>query len=623
MKRTLSAFGILLVLTAMAGCAPPPKSGSAAQYGKTLGSGGKPIISVQPTPKGPFKTVLLDGAERLEARGSVGQFGGTFYDNQISDGPKTFNPWASTDATSSTLGGMLYAGLLVTDAYSGEPVPYLAKSVTLSDDKMTYTVTLRKGLKWSDGQPLTAKDVVFTWNEIVKSGLGNASHRDVVLVDGKFPEVKALDDLTIQFKTAKPFAPFLRNLSEGIAPAHIFKPVVAKGDTTFSAFMGVSDAAKAPEKFVSGGMWLLKSYVPRQKAIFKRNPNFFMVDNQGQRLPYMDQYSISFVGDMNNQSLQFEQGKVDIYNVPGNLLSHVRQLKKPDFKLYNLGPATGTVFLTLNMNNRTNAEGKPFVNPIKSAWFRDVNFRQAINHAINRQDIVANILKGVGAPLFTSESLSSIYLNPQLAKGFDPDIHEAKALLKKSGFTWDSQGILHDKQGNVVEFNLYTNSGNTEREAVGVNLKQDLAQLGMKVNFKPIDFNVLIGNLKDGTWEAMVMGLTGSPLDPHSGANVWKSDGSIHMFNQRQIEAGKPTNINDRFPWEKKLDALVEKGSQTFNEEERHQVYNELQQVIYEQAPFIYLYSPLNIIAVRDRIQNFDPTPLEAFHNTEEIWIKP
>ncbi|WP_303674253.1 ABC transporter substrate-binding protein [Vampirovibrio chlorellavorus] len=622
MKRTLSALSIVMVLGTMAGCAPPPPGGSTAGYGKSIAGEGKPILSVKPTPRGPFQTVLVNGAELMQARGHVGQFGGTFYDNQISDGPKTFNPWASTDATSSTLGGMLYAGLVTTDAYTGEPIPYLAKSVKIGDDKMTYTVTLRKGLKWSDGQPLTAKDVVFTWNEIVKAGLGNASHRDVVLVDGKFPEVKALDDLTVQFKTAKPFAPFLRNLGEGIAPAHIFKPVVAKGDAAFSAFMGVSDAAKTPEKFVSGGMWLLESYVPRQKAVFKRNPNFFMVDAQNRRLPYMDRYSMSFVGDMNNQGLQFEQGKVDVYNVPGNLLSHLRQLKKPDFSLYNLGPASGTVFMTLNLNNRKNDQGKPFVDPIKSAWFRDVNFRQAINHTIKRQDIVDNILKGVGAPLFTSEALASIYLNQKLAKGFEADPTYARELLKKSGFTWDKQGILHDKQGHVVEFNLYTNSGNTEREAIGVNIKQDLAQLGMKVNFKPIDFNVLIGNLKDGSWEAMIMGLTGSQLEPHSGANVWRSDGSIHMFNQRKIEAGKPTDISDRLPWEKQLDDLIEQGSQTFDVQARHKIYDQLQQVVYDQAPFIYLYSPLNVLAVRTRIQNVDPTPLEAFHNLEEVWIQ-
>jgi peptide/nickel transport system substrate-binding protein len=624
MKRAWAVISLLLIVASQTGCAPPPKSGSDGKANAPLSSGsGQSIIGVERKTRPPFRTMEMNGEELLEARGEVGRFGGTFNTSQIGDGPKTFNPWVSTDATSSLLGGMLFSGLVATDAYSGEAAPYLAKTVNLAADRMTYTVTLRKGLKWSDGQPLTAKDVVFTWNEIIKPGFGNASQRDVVLVDGKFPEVKQLDDLTVQFKTAKPFAPFMRNLSAAIAPEHILKPVVAKGNEAFSAYWGVNTAEKHPEQFVSCGMWLLKGYDPRLQVSFKRNPKFFMVDKKGQRLPYLDEYRMSFVGDMNNQELQFEQGKTDTYSVPGNFVSRLRTLKRPPFHLYNLGPTAGTTFLAINENTRKNPQGKPFIDPIKAAWFNDVNFRQAINHTINRSDIVANILKGVGAPLYTAESLSSIFLNKNLAEGFQADPTYARDLLKKSGFTWDKSGQLLDAKGHPVEFTLLTNSGNTEREAIGVNIKQDLAALGMKVNFKPIDFNVLIGSLHDGTWETMIMGLTGDNLEPHSGVNVWKSDGSLHLFNQRQIQPGKSTDLSDRLPWEKEIDASFEQGAQTFDLAQRHKIYDHFQEVIMDKAPLVYLYSPLGIVAVRERVRNFDPTPLEAFHNMEEIWIDP
>jgi peptide/nickel transport system substrate-binding protein len=346
-----------------------------------------------------------------------------------------------------------------------------------------------------------------------------------------------------------------------------------------------------------------------------------MVDQKAQRLPYLDRYVINFVGDINNEALQFEQGKSDTFTVPGNLVSHMRSLKRPTFSLYNQGPASGTIFLVFNLSNRKGMNGKPQVDPIRAKWFNDVNFRQAVNHAINREDIVANILKGVGAPLYTSEALSSIYLNQNLAKGFSNNIEEAKALLKKSDYSWNAQGRLMDKDGHPVEFTLYTNSGNTEREAVGVNLKQDLDDLGIKVNFKPIDFNVLVGKLRDGEFESMIMGLTGSNLEPHDGVNVWKSDGFMHLFNQRKVAPGKPTDISDRLPWEKQLDELFEKGAQDFDQQRRKEIYDRYQEVVYQQVPLIYLYSPLRIVAVRDRIRNFDPTPLESFHNMEEIWI--
>jgi len=625
MKRNWTVIFLCLMVFAQAGCAPPPKSGPGAKYGASIPSeGGRAIISVAEKTKPPFRTVEQNGAELIEARGEVGRFGGTFSVSQIGDGPKTFNPWVSTDATSGTLGGMMFSGLVTTDAYTGNVLPYLAKEVKLGDDKMTYTVTLRKGLKWSDGQPLTAKDVLFTWNEIIKPGFGNASLRDGVLVEGKFPEVKQLDDMTIQFKTAKPFVPFLRTgLGIAIAPEHVLKPVVAKGNDAFSAFWGVTTAEKHPEQFVGCGMWLLKGYDPRLEARFKRNPDFFMVDKKGQRLPYLNEYRMSFVGDMNNMELQFEQGKTDTYGVPPNFVSRLRTLTKPAYKLYNLGPASGTMFMAFNETTRKNDQGKPLVDPIKSVWFNDVNFRQAVNHTINREDIVNNILKGVGAPLFTAESLSSIFLNKTLAKGFPPDVDYAKSLLKKSGFTWDANGQLMDAKGHRVEFTMLTNSGNNEREAVGVNIKQDLTALGMKVNFKPIDFNVLSDSFKEGNWESMIMGLTGDNLEPHSGVNVWKSDGFLHFFNRRKLVSGKPTDISDRKPWEKEIDALMEQGAQTFDLAERHKIYDKVQQIIFDEAPMVYLYSPLSIMAVRDRIRNFDPTPLEAFHNLEEIWVDP
>jgi peptide/nickel transport system substrate-binding protein len=603
------------------GCMPPPSGQLPSKSSASFSAeSGKTIIEVEAKQQSPFKTVMQDGVEMIEARGALGQFGGTFFETQIGDGPKTFNLLASTDATSSQLGGMLLSGLVSTDAYSGEVYPLLAKSVEVGTDQLTYTVTLRKGLLWSDGKPLTADDVVFTWNQIIKPGLGNASYRDTVMVDNQFPAVTKINDSVIVFKTAKPFVPFLRNLNSPIYPRHIVSSVVAKGNAAFSAFWNVRDADKHPEQFVSNSAWLLERYIPREQVIFKRNPRFFMVDKKGQRLPYLDRYSIQFVGDSNNQELQFEQGKSDIYPVPGNFVSRLRQLSKPDFKLYNQGPTTGTSFLAFNLTTRNNPQGKRFVPAVQSSWFNDIHFRQAINHAIRRQDIVTNILKGVGAPLFTAESLSSVFLNQSLAKGFDADLEQSRNLLKQSGFTWDEQGKLHDPKGHPVEFTLLTNSGNTEREAVGVNIKQDLAELGMTVNFKPIDFNVLVGKLNEGDWETMIMGLTGSNLEPHSGVNVWRSNGSLHLFNQRTLT--EKTGAQNLLPWESEIDNLLETGAQTFDVQKRRTIYNQLQQVIYDQVPLIYLYSPVKVVAIKSSIQNFDPTPLETLHNLEEIWIQ-
>lgn len=608
----------LFVLT---GCAPPKTDSSSS-------SDGLPIITLdtKAPEKAPalFTTKEINGVEYRQALDEPGEFSGTYYSASIGGGPKTFNAWVSKDGTSSSMAAMITSGLVATDAYTGQVIPDLAKTVTVGDDKMTYTVVLRKGLKWSDDKPLTADDVVFTWNQIYKEGLGNSSSRDNCLVDGQFPVVKKVDPLTITFKTAKPFVPFIRRLGYPIAPKHVLESVI-KDEAAFNAFWGTQTASEQPASFISSGMWVLENYDSTlQRATFTRNPNFHMIDTNNRQLPYLERYVVNFVNDTNNLALQFEQGKVDVYSVPGAQLTHVRHLEKPAFKLYNLGPSDTKTFLFFNLTQRKGDNGQPVVDPVKSSWFRQTAFRQAVNHAINRDDIVANILKGVGAPAYTAESPASPFMHPDLAKGYPQDLKKAKKLLTDAGFKYNDKGRLLDAKDNAVEFELLTNSGNEQRENIGVSIKEDLDKLGMTVNFKPIEFNVLIGQYDTGTWEASIIGLGGgSPLEPHDGANVWKSDGALHMFNQRQPDKNGRINLADRFSWEKEIDTLMEKGAQTFDFEERKKIYHRLQQVVFEQQPFIYLMSPLQIVAVRSRLQNIHPTPLTGVsHNLESIWIK-
>lgn len=540
----------------------------------------------------------------------IGKYGGTLFNSTIGEGPKTFNPWNAKDNTSATMGEMMYDGLVTTDAYTGQVIPQMAKSIEVDETGTIYTIKLRKNLKWSDGKSITSEDVVFTWNDIIAAGFGNTSMRDNALVEGKMPKVKALDKLTVQFITPKPFAPFLRQLSQSIAPKHVFKPVVKKGKAAFNQFYGVTTP---PEKFVTSGMFRLKNYVPAQRVVFERNRNYYKTDAEGNKLPYLDQYIYYIVGDINNQVLKFESGQLDVLALSGDKVARFKEFeKRSDYKIYNLGPDTGTLFLTFNLNRNKN--------PVKNEWFNDKNFRKAVSLAIDREGIVMNILRGVGAPLYTAESLSSIFLNESLKNGEPRNIEKAKALLEESGFSRDDNGQLIDKKGYKVEFNLITNAGNTERESVGVMIKQDLEELGMKVNFKPIEFNVLVGKISDSLdWEAVIIGLTGSPLEPHGGRNVWASDGTLHMFNQR-----KGTETDDELrEWETELDEIYEKAATTLDFEERKKYYDRYQEIVYEYNPFIYIYSGLRVFAIREKFGNLNPTPLGGpLHNVEEIYIK-
>lgn len=559
------------------------------------------------------KNITIADVDYLQSQAGIGIYGGSLVASTIGEGPKTFNPFNTKDNISTMMSEIMYDGLLTTHPVTGQPIPKLAKSFSVNGND--YIIHLRHGIKWSDGKPITADDVVFTWQNIIFDGFGNTSTRDSIIIDGKLPTVKKIDDYTVEFKTPQPFAPFIRMLSTSIAPKHIFEPAVKKGKEYFETFLSTNID---PKILVTSGAFKLKEYVPAQRVVFERNPNYYMINKNNQKLPYLDKLVYLIVGDINNEVLKFEGGELDTIGLQGANVARFKELEKhSNFKVYNLGPDTGTMFVSFNLNNRKDKNGKYFVDLKKQRWFQDKNFRQAVDYAIDRKNMVLNIANGLAAPLYTAESLNSIYLNKNL-KPYDRNIEKSKDLLKKSGYWWDKKGHLMDKFGNHVEFNLFTNAGNTEREAIGVMVKQDLEDLGMKINFKPIEFNSLVNKLVNTSdWDIVIMGLTGSPLEPNGGKNVWMSNGTLHMFNQRPAGYTK----DDRYPWEKELDYLYTQGALATTFEARKKFYDEYQKIVYEEKPFVYIYSPLRITAIRTKFKNVFPTSLGGVtYNIEEIY---
>ena len=365
------------------------------------------------------KNVTINGVDYLQSQLPIGKFGGELITSTIGQGPKTFNPFNSKDNISSAMSAIMYDGLLSTHPVTGEPVPKLAKAYEILPDGMTYIIKLRHGIKWSDGVPITADDVVFTWKDIIFAGLGDTSLRDSMVIDNELPSVRKIDDYTVEFKTPKPYAPFIRSLSASIAPKHIFQKAVDKGGEYFDSFLSTTTK---PEDFVVSGAFKLKEYLPAQRVVYVRNPNYYEINLKGQKLPYLDKLVYLIVGDLNNEILKFEAGEIDVIALQGSKVARYKALEPhSDFVLYNLGPATSTMYLSVNLNDRKGENGKYYVNPVKQKWFQDINFRKAVDLAIDRKNMVFNIANGIGTPLFTPESLNSIYLNKDL-KPFDRDI---------------------------------------------------------------------------------------------------------------------------------------------------------------------------------------------------------
>lgn len=580
---------------------------------------------------GPFKLVTKDGEEMWQARGDLGRFGGTLHLSSFGGGPKTFNPWDASDVESHGIGMLQFDSLVDIDPWTGKPIPKIAREIKVSPDGKSVSFIIRKGLKWSDGKPLTADDVVFTFDEIVKKSLGEGSSKDTIATPDDYPQISKQGDDTVTFTFKETFSPFLANLNAVcIAPKHVLEPIAKAGNKEFKTFWNINTD---PKTMAGCGPFILESYVPSQRITFRRNPHYAMVDKQGRRLPYLDKLVIGIVPRQETQIFQFlgkEVDFLDIRSVRGNDAGMLKaEEKKGDFKLYDLGPDDGTVFIMFNMARRVNPKTKkPYVDPIKSAWFNDANFRHAVSHAIDRKRIVSNVLKGIGYPLSTCETDAAVYANKSL-QPIDYDLQKSRKLLADSGFVLKNN-MLYDSTGHRVEFDLLTNAGNTVRDACCIMIKEELKKLGIKVNYQAIEFNAMINKVHTSLdWQSLVMGLSGSRFEPYSGANVWKSEGRMHMFDTRLPDKDGIVRVTDARPWEKEIDQCFINAARSMDEGVRRQNYERFQQIAYEQEPIIYLYANMLLPAMRNTVGNYKPTPYGLYytpkgslHNLEEIYFK-
>jgi peptide/nickel transport system substrate-binding protein len=538
--------------------------------------------------------------------------------------PKTFNPALSNE--SPNIFGYVGEGL-ITENGKGEIEPALAKSWEISTDKKQITFTLRPNLKWSDGVPLTTDDVAFTFNEVYFNETIPTDTRDILKIGKKrqLPTVKKIDDSRIEFTTPEPFAPFLRSLGVSILPAHTLRPTIDKKNKQGKPlFLSTWGANTNPKELVSNGMFMLDSYTPGERLVFKKNPYYWRKDAQGKQQPYIDKVVWQIVESTDTMLVQFRSGGLDSFGVSPDFFSLLKKEEQiGGYKIYNGGAATGTTFMSFNLN-QGERDGKPLVDPIKSRWFNNVKFRQAIAYSINRQRMINNIYRGLGAPQDSPISVPSPYYlsREQGLPSYDYNPQKAQELFAAAGFTYNEQKKLIDDRGNLVRFTLVTNSGNKIREALGTQIKQDLEPVGIDVDFTPISFSLLVKKIDSSfQWDSLLIGFGGG-VEPNDGANFWSVDGASHLFNMKP-QVGQPP-ITDRqvSDWEKKIDELYIQAAQELDESKRRQLYVETQKITQENLPCIYLVNPLSLSAIKNRVKGIDYSPLSgAFWNLHELKI--
>jgi peptide/nickel transport system substrate-binding protein len=558
-----------------------------------------------PAGGGPTAALPAAATEDFEKTTLTGSRGGMLKLGDLGSGAKTFNLLVAKETSSTGVVGPMFDGLVTREADTLEMKPALAKSWDTSPDGKTWTFHLRRGLRWSDGQPLTADDVLFTMDLIYDPKVDTTA-REILKIDGKPLRYEKVDDQTVRIITPTSFGPFLDTVAGiSIMPKHVLVGPWKAGK--FNSTWGVDTP---PAQLVGSGAFVLTQYAGAQKADYARNPYYWKLAQDGQQLPFLATRLTQFVPDLNGLLLKFKSGETDSHVVRAEDWKMIQEGQQAgSYRAMNLGPAWGMLFVTFNMNPRATK-----VPAYKRDWFSRKEFRQAVSYALNRPSMVENVFRGLAHPQWSPVSeANKVFYNPKVHQyPYDPS--RAKALLAGMGFAdKNGDGTLEDAQGHPLEFVLTTNVENNQRVTLCNIVQDDLKQVGMNVTVSPVEFNSLVRRI-DSTndWECILLGITGSP-EPHLGKSVWTTPGHLHAWNPRQV---KPAT-----PWEAEIDRIFSEAAKEVNTPKRKALYDRWQEIAAEQQPLIFLVTPDYLGAIRNRIKNTRPSSLGLLWNADELAI--
>jgi len=545
----------------------------------------------------PIKTLDIKNLEP-----SIGVEGGELK-RSLSADAKTLNPVMAQETSSTAIIGMLFNGLTKTNVKTLMPEPDLAEKWEVNKDGTVWIFHI-KDAKWFDGKPVSADDVVFTYNQIYYNPNIPSSAKDVLTVEGKPFKVEKVDDKTVKFTLPKPFAVFLNAVSQPILPKHVLEKSVKEGK-----FPSTWTVNTDPTQIIGTGPYKLVKYVQGQYVIYQRNPYYWEKDEKGQKLPYIVSIKSQIIKDPDVSLVKFLSGESDIYGVRATDLSKLLEnAKKGDYTIYNLGATPSTLFLFFNQNPKAPIE------KYKLKWFQNTKFRQAISYAVDREGIKNIVYNGLATPIYTAVTPADRRLyDENYYPKYPYNLQKAKEILLSIGFKEGKDGYLYDNEGHKLSFTLITNAGNKEREAIGNILKEDLRKIGIEVNFQGLDFNNLVSKLMSNyDFEAVIIGLTGS-MDPYFSQNVWLSSGHMHMWNPKQQ---KPAT-----DWEAEVDRLFNLAAVELDQNKRDELYKQAFKIIGEQQPMIFIVAPQEMVAVRNKLKNVFPT-VWGWYKDEYVYIK-
>ncbi len=498
--------------------------------------------------------------------------------------PRTLHPALVDDDASETIRYLTGGVLLRVNRANQQLEPEMATSWKIENGGRSIVFKLREGLSFSDGTPFSADDVAYTMQVLMDPNLHSPTGDSFRVGNGTVQTVvRGKYQIAIVFP--EPIG--------GVA--RIFDQV---------AIMSRNSPLK--ERAVLGPFRIAEQK-PGSFILLSRNPNYWKTD-QGRRLPYLDAVRLEIQQNRELELLRFRRGQVDlISSLDPDQFAQIAAEDRTSVK--DAGPTLEGESMWFNMN------ASAPIPAYRKSWFRSRNFRLAISHAIHRDDLSRVVYHGHAQPGVGPFSEANLFWFNQSLKPHAFDLDWARRLLAADGFRSDGR-VLRDSQGHAVEFSVITNSGNRSRERIAAMIQQDLAVLGIRLNIVTLDFPSLMERIgKSSQYESCLLGMINVDLDPNGQMNVWMSSSSNHQWN--------PNQKSPETPWEAEIDRLMRKQASTVDANRRKPLFDRVQQVVSDEAPFLYLVNKNALMAVSHQLRNVSPAVLrpQVWWNIDRLWL--
>jgi peptide/nickel transport system substrate-binding protein len=513
----------------------------------------------------------------------------------IRSDPKSFNSLVAADESSVVLSSLLQSRLVRINRATFELEPWLAEKWERTPDGRRYTLHLRPGLTWSDGTPLTSADVLFTLRAVSDKKV-ESTLADGLMVSGQPITASAPDALTVVLTFPAPSGPGLRLLDAvPILPWHKLEPALAAGTlrTAWPTTMSPSDIA-------GSGPFVLSSYEPGQRVVLSRNPHYWRKAADGTMLPYLDRLVLEIVPEQNAGMIRLDAGNVDLLQ---------SELRPDDYVAARKAEADGRLkVIELGVGTDPDAfwfclkpEAKK--NDPKFAFTQQREFRQALSHAVDREEFARTVYLDEAVPIWGPVTPGNkIWFTPNLPR-YVPDLAKARALLESIGLKdRNGNGIVENAAGTEARFTVLTQRGVSSYEHGTTLLKERAALIGIALDIVPLEANTMIQRMLASDYEAIYMRVLVSDLDPAANMDLWLSSGQHHFWNLAQKTPATE--------WERRIDTIMLEQAATIDPLRRRDLFNDVQRIFAENLPVLYFAAPRLFYAHSTRIAGVVPSVL-------------